>query len=190
MRNVWWLVVLGATAASAAPPRLELGVETGYARELGPRSSDLPPNAEGAQFGVDAQFRFVDSFSAGVYGRALGIRTLVPALGSLEDNRGALLRIGVLIDVALPLERFELHATWGAGYQSGINLRRGATGQVTVAVLVKLDRMFKIGAYVEALGSKDLEGARRDPDGRTLQALTPLFYGWVSFGLRGTLNVL
>ena len=75
LRSLAAMWVVSACAWVAEPPRLQLGVEGGYALQYGPRFSHQgTASTHGPLLGLDARYRLTGPFSLGGYGQLVSFR--------------------------------------------------------------------------------------------------------------------
>ena len=195
LRSLAALIFVSASAWAAEPPRLQLGVEGGYALQYGPRFSYRgTASIHGPQLGFDARYRLAGPLSLGLYGQLISFRSTPDAsLLLLADQyrSGEEGRVGLLAGLAHRVGLIDLGASIGLGYHFFTN-GRGPTGHVTVTALVALGRFVSLGLYAQALAARD-EGRSQlfvASVSGVAAVSEPLVYAWFSMGIRGTVNLL
>lgn len=178
---------------AAEPSPLQLGVESGYSRTFGSRSNNGPDSIiDGARLSIDGRYRIIGPISLGMYGHLLHARIHSGPSGQVYPEQirtiagggaGAYVYgAGVLASVAHSFRFVEIGIDAGVGYQLlsiGRFTEHGPTFQLTVTALARVSSLFALGLYVQALATKN-EGS---------PGAEPLFYAWLSGGLRATLHL-
>lgn len=167
-----------AVVVSQSEPRLQVGVQGGYAQlQTGPLidagfGHDAPyPFRAGFELGVDARFRLVGPLSVGAFSTH-GF-----------SSGGEVIRVGGLVGVDQIRGLVKLSADLGFGYRVDTGgLGNGLAGQVDLAALWAINRTLSLGFYGAIVVTRSFGNSAFD----TWNGL----YSWFSVGLRGTANFL